>query len=676
MDDLQEIVKGIEKEPEQSRRISQKRLIDVLNYLNFQNSTITINLQHVQYGNVISLRAYPQPCTGNTLHCLWAEKTGPANMQTSYRCRSFLIDQDLQVLVVHAKMLKITVEGISFTLPEHCHAVRLRKVRRYECKGILVQLIQNGVVFPGVLQDFSTMRFRVLVSAEPPQTFQWINPDRPVYVILARGGEVIYSGESTITRQTQEKGERTFVLEPTRSQIQRFKLDRFKDAGYTLAPQPAIVFKHPLTRKTTSLELDELSSSWFTVIEYHDNSTLFAGLIIPELHLEIAPDFSIKCKAQVVSGDVCEADEKEVAKWRVVVLDMDVQSQIKLSALLERVTDRKSYVCGKVDLDALLSFFFAAGFVYPEKYVSMHPHKERFKETYEKLYIESPAIARHFIHQDRGIIQGHVSMIRFYENTWLLHHHVALGSHTAGIAVLKQIVRFLNDYRCLYSSHLDFLICYFRPDNRFPNRAFGGFTKALDDRTGCSMDAFAYLNFSFNGHAEPLLPRDGSWELATTRPEDLLELKSFYEYISGGLMINALDLEPDMIGVESLNKEYERLGFKRERHLFSLKKEGELTAVIMATISDTGLNMSSLTNCLHVLVMRPEDLPFDELSRQLSQLSRYYEEDEIPVLLYPLSYAEGRSISYKRVYNLWVYNTTKCAERYLEFMENILHSRK
>ena len=671
LDDLREIVQGLEKEPEQSRRISKKRLIDVLNYLNFQNSTILINLQHVQYSNVISLRAYPQPCVGDTLHCLWAEKTGPANMQTSYRFQNFLIDRDLRVLVVQAEMLKITPEGISFTLPEHCEAIRLRKVRRYACQGISVELIQNGMVFPGVLQDFSTMWFRVLVTAEPPQTFQWINPDSPVYVTFTHGSEVIYSGECTIIRQTQEKRERTFVLEYTRSYIQRFKPDRFKNAGYVLTPQPSIVFNHPLTGKTTSLELEELSSSWFTVVEYHDNSTLFPGLVIPELNLEITPDFSIKCKAQVISEAIYESDEKKTVNWRIVVLDMDVQEQIKLSSLLERVTDRKSYVCGKVDLDALFSFFFTAGFVYPDKYVSMQPHKEQFKETYEKLYIESPAIARHFIHQDKGIIQGHVSMLRFYENTWIVHHHAAVGSNAAGIAVLNQIGRYINDYRCLYSSHMDFLICYYQPNNRFPNRVFGGFNRSLDDLKGCSIDPFACLNFHFKGHIEPP-DTNNRWKLGVTQPEDLLEVKSFYEYISGGLMINALDMEPDMVGTDSLNREYKRLGFKRERLLFSLKKEGELKAVIMATISDTGLNMSSLTNCLHVLVMGHEDLPFDELSCQLSQLSQYYEEDEIPVLLYPLSYAENRSIPYKKVYNLWTLNT-RYMEDYLEYMHNLVH---
>ena len=39
--------------------------------------------------------------------------------------------------------------------------------------------------------------------------------------------------------------------------------------------------------------------------------------------------------------------------------------------------------------------------------------------------------------------------------------------------------------------------------------------------------------------------------------EDLLELKSYYELVSGGLMLSALDLEPDMDLSNELSAEYE-----------------------------------------------------------------------------------------------------------------------
>jgi hypothetical protein len=660
----------IEKKPEQSRRISKKRLTDALNYLNFQNATILINFQHAQYGNSLSLHAYPQPCTDDTLKCVWSGTSVPANIGSSYRFQNFLINKDLKVLVVQAEIIEISPEGVMFGLPDYCYAVRLRKVRRYVAESIRVELMQNSIVYPGVLQDFSTVSFGAVITADPPRTFQWINPESPVYVTLENESEMVYSGECRIIRQGQAKRERTFILEPVNGKVDRFKPDKFKTSGYALTPQPDIVFVHPLTKKTVSLELSQLSSSWFSVVELYDSSMLFPGLIIPELHLEIAPEFTIKCRAQVASGEVAETDEKKTVKWQIVVLDMDVQQQMRLSSLIQRITDRKSYVCGRVDLDALLGLFFDAGFVYPKKYKAMQPHKERFKETYEKLYIESPTIARHFIQQDKGVLLGHLSMIRFYENTWMIHHHAAVGQHSAGLAVLNQIGRYINDYRCLYSSHMDFIMCYFRPDNRFPARVFGGFFQALDDLKGCSIDPFAYLSLNFEKEARQSETTE-TWELCPTSPHDLAELKNYYEYLSGGLAINALDLEPEMIDHSELDSEYARLGFKRERHLFSLRQAGELRAVIVLAVSSTGLNMSNLTNCIHVFVM-VQHLPFQELWRQLSKLCCYYDEEEIPVLVYPLSYLDQQSIPYERVYNLWIVNTAY-GEQYLEHTENLLH---
>ncbi|MDH5202943.1 MAG: PilZ domain-containing protein, partial [Nitrospirota bacterium] len=164
--------------------------------------------------------------------------------------------------------------------------------------------------------------------------------------------------------------------------------------------------------------------------------------------------------------------------------------------------------------------------------------------------------------------------------------------------------------------------------------------------------------------------------LTKTQPEDLLELESFYEYASGGLMLNALDLEPDMIDSDALNKEYQRLGFKRERHLFSLKKDGDIKAITMVTVADIGLDMSNLTSCIHVIVLDPDDLPLKILYSHLFPLSLYYEQNEIPVLLYPVSYAESQSMPYEKLYNLWILNISLAGDRYLQFMDHLLTHAK
>jgi hypothetical protein len=262
-----------------------------------------------------------------------------------------------------------------------------------------------------------------------------------------------------------------------------------------------------------------------------------------------------------------------------------------------------------------------------------------------------------------------MSMVRFYENTWLIHHHASRrsGHSRAGLVVLDQIGRYVNDFYCLYSTHMNFCICYFRPENRFPNRVFGGYTRDLNNPKGSSLDSFAYFHFprTFEQQSTP-----GSWTLIKTQPEDLIELQSFYNYKSGGLMLHALDLEPGMIDSEDLNKEYQRYGFKRERLIFSLKKDNNIKAVIIVMCSDVGLNLSNLTNCIHVIILNPDDLSNKILYTSLSQLSHYYEQDEIPILLYPPSYAEIHSIPSEKIYNLWVQNT-QYMDYYFKYIEDL-----
>jgi hypothetical protein len=140
-------------------------------------------------------------------------------------------------------------------------------------------------------------------------------------------------------------------------------------------------------------------------------------------------------------------------------------------------------------------------------------------------------------------------------------------------------------------------------------------------------------------------------------------------------MIKALDLIPDEKDTSTLNDEYEKLGFKREKHLFSLKKDGRLKAVALAVVSDTGLNLSNLTNCVHVFIIDGEDLPASVLYRHLALLSPHYTEDEIPVLLYPLSYVENQSIPYEKVYDLWAFDT-RYTESFYQYMERIMRGKK
>jgi hypothetical protein len=216
---------------------------------------------------------------------------------------------------------------------------------------------------------------------------------------------------------------------------------------------------------------------------------------------------------------------------------------------------------------------------------------------------------------------------------------------------------------------MDYLICYFRPENKFPNRVFGGVARDIKDPKGCSLDTFVYFHYQKKFNSELHLPEP--WRLTKTEPVDLDELETFYEHESGGLMLNALDIKPGMIDCDELSKEYQTLGFKRRNHLFSLKNDVNLKAVIMANISDVGLNMSELTNCIKVVVLDSDGLSKDILYLAFSLLSKKFEQNEITVLIYPVKYAETHSIPYEKLYQMWVLNT-QYGDHYYRHMKKLL----
>ncbi len=659
-------------EGKKKKGINRKYLINRLNYINFSNGTITVNLRHIKFENIISLQVKPLPCLDAYLDCLWVDTQGLDQKLRSYEYQSLVVPDQQKLISVEAALENMSESGLRFRLPEVCHEISKRKVKRFSCKGIEAQLIQNGAIFRGSLVDFNAVSFRIAVSSLPPQTFQWIDTESPVTVMLKSGEDILYTGECLVVRQNCGQQTRTYVVKPLNDKIRRFKPKEYRSTRHKLVPSPNIIFIDPFSKRTVNLKVVDLSGSGFSVEEDEHSAILLPGKIIPELFIDFANILHIKCRAQVVYRKVLSNDSGGVTAVRcgMTILDMDIQDHIKLLAILYQTENRNSYICSKIDLDDLWEFFFETGFVYPKKYSYIEANKEKFKQTYERLYTKNPNIARHFVFQEKGIIYAHMAMFRFYENTWLIHHHASrkTGSSRAGLIVLDQLSRSINDSHSLFSAHMQFVSCYYRPENKFPNRVFGGLARYLNNPKGCSVDNMAYFHFK---RTSCQWDSSGPWSLEKTRVEDLLELENYYEYASGGLMLHAQDLEPGMMGQDTLSKEYHKLGFKKEKQLLSLKKEGNLKAIILVNVSDIGLNMSELTNCAIVFVLDEENLPKDTLYLILSLISVKYERDEMSVLVYPSSYADRKGIICEKNYTFFVLNL-QCLDSWFRFSEKMM----
>jgi len=85
------------------------------------------------------------------------------------------------------------------------------------------------------------------------------------------------------------------------------------------------------------------------------------------------------------------------------------------------------------------------------------------------------------------------------------------------------------------------------------------------------------------------------------------------------------------------------------------------------------LNLSDLTNCIHTIIIDDEDFPRGTLYMIYSLLSKYYDNEYIPVLVYPVSFADKKQIVYDKIYNLWILSM-QYTDGYFRSIDKMLHN--
>lgn len=656
------------------KEISLDRLVNKLNFINFTEDSILVNFKHPKYTRTVSLDATPLPCLNNRLECRWTKtKEIQPNLQDWVFEDIFIIDGQ-KLIVAVPELITLSEEGAIFLLTEKCFEIDYRKLRRHPCEGIQAELLQNSARFQGTLVDFSAASFRIQTESSN-QPFHRVKPEVPVLVIFSSGNETLFSGECRIVSQSLGQKSRVYLLESLLSRVQRFNDKEIRSIRHELLPRPNVVFKHPLTGRIINLEVIDLSGSGFAVQEEQELSMLLPGMVIPNLELRIPSGLTTSCSAQVIYRVVTRHEDgfgSGTVRCGLCFLDMDIREHVNLLSLLYPAKNKNAYFSYVVQTEELWRFFFETGFIPPEKYTFVEANKGTLKERYERLYTQNPGIARHFTYHENGAILGHMALLRFYQNSWLIQHYSAANSTStdAGLVVLNQLAHSINDSHNLHSAHMSYVFCYYRADNEFHERVLGSATRIINDNKGCSLDTFACLNYQRTFSDDWNF--SGPWELTPSTEEDLFDLESFYEQESGGLMLNALNLEPEMTECDELSEEYRRLGFTMKRNYYSIKKNGNIKAVAMVNVSDVGLNLSYLTTSIHITVIDQEQFSREIVYLMLSILAHRYDQNEIPVLIYPVSYAESANIPYDAKYALWALNIPQSGARFLKYLTELV----
>ncbi len=669
LDDTFADLQNLSPLPRKEQSVSRVRIVNKLNHFHFTTKPIRIHFENPKSSHSIVLDAFPCPCFDRYAVGLWRNTDDASRIPDSFHFTHFELITDEQVIHVPADVRAFNRKGICLRLPEKSVQYTSRKTIRRSCLPIDVQLIQNGVIFAAVLLDFSVNAFRVELTGGKETSNGWINESSPLNVVMLSEGFSVYSGECRILKHCGGRQSKQIVLKPGRQVVQRFSPRVHRSRRSILTPSPDIRFEHPVTGSQVALKALDISGSGLSVEDDAENTLLLPGLILPSMTVSFSGSYSFQCRAQVL---YCRKDSqksgKPMIRCGIAFLDVSPDDHVKLLSLLHNAENRNIYLCDRIDVDKLWEFFFDTGFIYPRKYVYLRDEAEQIKKTYHALYCRQTGISRHFTWQKHGGIMAHLSMLRFYENTWIIQHLAARTSHHigAGIEMLRQISEFAMDSHRLASARMQYLLCYFRPHMRFPNHFFGKIAKNVENPRACSVDQVAYLSFCCRRQLSSL---PHPWRLEKPDTMDLDHLEDFYKNASGGIMLEALDLicRNDMSNRQDLASRYREHGLKRERRVYALKKNGHAKAIIMANISDPALNLSGLTNCVSLFILEQDAVAPEMVDSALSVVASHYARPRFPVLVYPHEYVRENRIPCDRVYNLWALDmnySDECFQHY------------
>ncbi len=636
---------------ESAQALDQEKLINKLNYIHFMNDHVLLLLRHSEYNDAIIITSRTEPCIDNVLTCCWDKNHRDINLD-NYHFQYLIIQEDHSIILVPAILQETNDKNITMQLPENSFVLSHRRVQRFMCRDVMAELMQSGFSARGQLMDFSPEAFRIRFNTELCPSFHCHNIAVPSIIRLSNNGTIYFSESCRFVRQRQDISQRDIVFSPISDHINRFQTKKIRNPRQQIFPRMTATFEHPFFKKRINRQIFDISITGFSVHDKVDEGILMPGMIIPELSINYAGILKMRCTAQVVYRRV----EGENVCCGFAILDMNILSYSRLNQILSTNIDAHVHISTEVDIDALWELFFETGFIYPKKYNSIHSYREEFKETYRQLYREDSEIARHFTYEKNGRIYGHLSMVKAYEKAWLIHHHAArpMENKLPGFQVLKHITLFSHGICQFPSAKMDYVMCYFRPDNTFPDRIFGGFSRKLNTPEVCSLDLFSYLTYDINVPQNPL---PDEWLLKESSPSEIQELEHFYHHHSGGLFLKVLGKTSDPLYGESIEIISQRHGFLRKWRIYSLICRNNISAVLIANQSSLGINLSELLNSITIMVIDTENTPWDILSPAIEQLSPYYRLDKIPLLIYPPDYVEVNKIPYEKQYQLWILDT-------------------
>jgi hypothetical protein len=359
------------------------------------------------------------------------------------------------------------------------------------------------------------------------------------------------------------------------------------------SPKRAMVVElvSPLLSGPTVKTIRDISGAGFS-FEINAETELFPpGMCFTGIKLRFGEN-EIHCRGQV-RNLARIAERPGVLHCGVEFAALDESNRVRLADLIMRGRFADLRDGREVPFDKLWEFFLRTNFMYPDKEKKLTPLLPEIRRTFDLANARPNPVFKSVVFARDGEVVGYVSGLRAYRNTWMSQHLAASAGGRGGRLLNFGLAEYFGQ-----NVDLEYFKIFYRPENRWPARVFGGFARNVSNRQVSDLRVFGYFTLPTEPEVIPAAPGIEVVEAATS--DFACVERHFVASERGGLILRADDLTRSALGLVELNEEYRKLGLERHRRVLLAIDRGTLAGFALAEISSPGLNLSELLSAFSI----------------------------------------------------------------------------
>jgi hypothetical protein len=354
----------------------------------------------------------------------------------------------------------------------------------------------------------------------------------------------------------------------------------------------------------------ELSSTGFSFALDPTFDLFPPGMRLSRVELKL-PDFTLACAGEVKNLAPLPGDAQAL-RCGVSFEGLDTETRERLvdAAMRHRYPGLED---GRVlSFEQIFRFFQETRFMYPAKLAALEPFMPAVRRTFTQLQSKESTVFKSLIYREGGKTLAHGSCVRVYRRTFVLQHLAGI-THRLSHRPAPQVLNLgLAEYFG-QSTDLEYLKFFFRPDNRWPSRVFGGFARKLSDRHLSDLRTFEYLGIDTGVE----LPERASVRVVEAAVGDLGLIERHFVATEKGLLLRSDDLTRGALSLRELDAEFGDLGLTRKRAVLLALREGEPVGFALCELSSPGMNLSELFSAFRIHLLPAAGEPDDPRRRDV-----------------------------------------------------------